>query len=463
MLLEAVAGLLTAEEQPLAAITCRSLAAAIRSVVTKLKLQAAQDLHDFAAALGAGHYSNLSVLHVEPSASVPFQLPAFLSSLPRQLPRLQELKLTTGPTAGTQQYSSLARTLGCLTSLTRLSIHVPDERTGPLLLLPYLSSLNNLQDLCLGGALATHSLPTGLKILRLANAAGTSLSHVDSCLQLRDLQLHDAELPEGWGQSQNFWGALTPLTALTALQGFLCCSDLLDGACWTEVGSGARQRLPVVQCLKRLCLGKTGTMLSNTTASGCIRGIGALSMLTNLEMLWLDNSTDSLGGPLPAGLQHLRLGGVADLRCCTSLCSLTLEVKENGMRVGWLPESLQELAVIHHEDHWRGLGLRNFARLPSLQRFSCWAPAHCFKSHGKLKQIMRFGPKLEVVHLYVVPEAFVYGYGADEVAPDCFEACDKAADRPVVHVPQLAQGARTGLRGYWRVDFTLEDVTAVAS
>ena len=462
LLLEAVASRLTATERAIAATTCTSLAAAFKVVTTKLKLQAAQDLCKVAVAADAAQYPNLVLLHVEPKAAVASDhLPALLSSLPR----LQELRLTAPPAAtprAVQRYSFLNDSLSTLIALTRLSLQIPSSSKVAAVPLPSLSSLSSLQDLCLGGELAARSLPTGITTLRLHESAGTNLSHVSSCIHLQGLQLVDAYLPEGWeGDSGMFWAALRPLTALTAIVGTLdYMGEFLGDPCWTEVGSGAPDSLPVVQRLNQLCLGEPCTMLPGITVNDRICSKGTLTIFTNLEMLWLDcpKGTPPLGESLPLGLRQLRLRGAADIRRYTNLTSLTLEVKEGGrgMSVNQMPTSLQELSVVHHEDHKGCLGLRSFARLPRLQRCSCWAPTCCFTPE-KVREIVRLGPQLAHVHMYVVPDIF-HDYTASEVAEVAAMACGGLKRAPKVQVSQLQPTDVS--KGFWEVEYTIDDVVA---
>jgi hypothetical protein len=420
---------LDAKEMSAAASTCKALQTAVKGALTSLHLNTEEDVLLVAAAVAKGEYHRVARLHIGDKAAASPHLATLVALLAPKLQQLissgnspsiipclatlvsystlSSLSLTLPSLHPASQGPLLIRLLGQLTCLTALTLDI-DEPPAALTSTPFpLASLPQLNQLALGGKVAVCSLPPGLTALTLTNHAASVLPHVSSCLSLQRLGFDAAILPDDHDTSQHLWDTLAPLTALSALEGTfeVYGSGEVDSDHWAEVGAAAADSLAVAQRLKRLCLGDVSspTMLDGMDVSWFMGPCGDLSVLTNLEALWVQFS--AVGGVPqnpPPRLRELRVNvyeGDEDTNLCsyTGLTSLTLELSADNPMLPLLPVAeLRELVVVCHVDVEGQLG--NFDFMPKLQRFTY---------HGKelkstvLAAILSLGPSLEEVELFV--------------------------------------------------------------
>ena len=413
-MLEALALQLSPHNRTAAASSCKALAAAVCSITTGLSIQAESDIRAAAARVSEGHYPRVVSLELKPPAvnTNPAVLHSLLSALsaklqqltahglkPEAIPSIQHLRRfqqlrslhlsfpSSSPLQAEDCYD-LNRALKHLKPLTQLSLSIVDwpPHARPLKALRHLT---NLQQLSLGGEAWVSKLPPALTSLTLAGGSGWALNDVSSCLQLQQLHFEAAELPDELSMASDLWGVLTPLTALTALEGTLGELENMmevDASSWAQVGSGAPESLAVVKRLRRLALAVApGGFLMDDEVHLAMQKVGDMQTLTNLEVLWVYCSMPEDVPGLPSSLQELRLGlGYAlgflhplDLRFLKTLTKLTVEV--GSMRAGTdliLPTTLKELIVVTDEHgELRVPGVRP-APLPKLTHLSYWGNSH---------------------------------------------------------------------------------------
>ena len=256
-----------------------------------------------------------------------------------------------------------------------------------------LRQLPNLKQLRLDGRLKVADLPSSLTSLTLSGQAGSAVTGISKCLQLQQLTFQEAMLP-GRFTSEQLWSALTPLTALTALEGTLKHPlhdwDPWDNppwgrGYWGAIGSEAPSSLPVVHRLKRLGLKQLSRhMLNKQQVSGFMVAKGDISMLTKLESLCLDMTTGTPAQPiakLPRTIQELHIPvpirGTLALGDYSALKRLTLEVPFEEpdsfslLDMSGVPSTLKELTIAVHKrsDQFEIQGMR---AMPCLQKFTWW-------------------------------------------------------------------------------------------
>ena len=437
--LEAVAILLSPQNRAAAATSCTALAAAVRSLTTNLSIQAKRDLRAATARASEDGYPRVVCLELKsPAANVdPATTLALLSALSDKLQQLTAHGLKPQAIASMQClgnfqqlrslhlsfpncYSlqvedcyNLNSALEHLTSLTQLSLSIADRHplAEPLKALRHLTKL---QQLSLGGKAWVSKLPPALTSLTLAGRSGRALPLVSSCLQLQQLRFEAAEPPADLSTPFSMWEVLTPLTALTSLEGTLGELGLwlgvgVGGRVWGGVGSDAPESLPVVQRLRRLAVADTpGTFLMDEGVHLAIEKEGDMHTMTNLEVLWVCcNCPDDVPG-LPSSLRELRLrlgfglhmAEPLDLRSLNNLSKLTLEVYDASFEKSLLlPTSLEELTLVTDVDGELSVPALP-APLPKLKRFNSWGNGHKVQKVD-VENIFRMSPCLEQVQLYV--------------------------------------------------------------
>ena len=305
-LLDQVVSSLSPEDRAASASTCRALAAAMRRTTTSITISSVAGVTMLQSAVEHGSYPKLAKLRIqqaEQDNSWP-GLSLDVSSLVKLLPNLKQLRL--------------------------------DGR------------LKVMAD-----------LPSSLTSLTLSGPAGSAVTSISACLQLQQLTFHGAMLPVSFS-SQQLWSTLTPLTALTALEGTLRSPPYVWGSTyWGAIGSEAPSSLPVVQRLKRLGLiEESRQLLNKQQVSGFMVAKGDISMLTKLESLCLDVTTGTPAQPivkLPANLRELHIPvpsrGTLPRGEYSSLKHLTLEVPFDGpgsflLDMSGVPSTLEELTIV---------------------------------------------------------------------------------------------------------------------
>ena len=420
---------LAAKERSAAASSCKALHAAVKGVLASLHLSKDTDVSSVAEAIAKGEYHRVARLHIAGDAAASPQLPTLVALLAPKLQQLissgsspsiipclatlvsydslNSLSLSLPSLQPASQGPLLVRVLGQLTLLTALKLDIKEPATTMTSSQSPLASLPQLQQLTLGGKVHVSSLPSSLTALTLAGHAASALPHVSSCRALERLGFDAAILPDEHDTSHDLWRTLTPLTALTALEGTFRSweHDEFGSDHWAEVGSAAADSLAVAQRLRRLCLGDVSSpgMMDGVEISWFVGPCGDLSVLTNLEALWMQFSA-AAGVPAnpPPQLREMRVNvyegdETTDLRSYTGLTSLTLELSDDLPMLPLLPaEELQEVTVVCMEDMEGQLG--NFDFMPKLRRFTYYGRE--VKS-TVLAAMFSLGPALEEVCLYV--------------------------------------------------------------
>ena len=226
-------------------------------------------------------------------------------------------------------------------------------------------------------------------------------------------------LPVSFG-SQQLWSALTPLTALTALEGTLAIPSgphtnlfpVDPGQPWGAIGSEAPSSLPVIQRLKRLGLKQLSRQLLNKQqVSGFMVAKGDISMLTKLESLCLDVTRDTPAQPivkLPAHLLELHTSALSTGRIfwsnLSSLKRLSIEVApaevSATVSLEGVPSALQELNIIGGTNDELGFRFQGIRVMRCLQKFTWWGhPWGLASLHGHLMPVLT--PSLREVELFI--------------------------------------------------------------
>ena len=319
-----------------------------------------------------------------------------------------------------------AAAAGFYPKLAKLQIQL--AASEPSNISPVLSNLPSLQQLHLHGQLSVSaSLPSSLTSLSLSGpAAASAVSSISNCLQLQQLAFQEAVLPVGFSSAQ-LWSTLTPLTALTALDGTLAipsCPSPADpissdvalnpGQPWGAIGSEAPSSLPVVQRLKRLGLEQTSHyVLNKQQVSGFMVARGDISMLTKLEFLCLDLTTAARATAqpivrLPANLLELHTtspstGSVvwSDL---SFLKQVSIEVTLTEVRpmvsMQGIPSTLERVDIIGNTSREMKFQIQGMGVMPSLQNFTWWGDIWGLLSFQR--GLMRnLAPSLRKVELFI--------------------------------------------------------------
>ena len=424
-LLDHIVQCLPDADRPAAATTCRALATAVQEAVTALSISAPDDISLLARAVADGRYSKATQLTIAETASSSVDVPALAALM---APRLTHLTTegSTGrlliPQLNTSTFSQLrsltldlscplpsfqqtllGHALGQLTPLTHLSLSSSDSDSalGDQRLLVDLAPLTSLQQLSLQGVVTASALPPAITALSLGQEAAAALPLVATCLDLQQLVLKRASLPEACAKARDFWVALTPLTALTAIEGTMSgYHDDGNEESWGQIGSEALDSLPVVERLKRLCLGSCASMLSadGIDVGGFLTVSGRLDTFTSLEALHIHLFREDL--KTASALRELRvyLEATQGLRGCTQVTSLTLELDSyRHGKIRCIPSAqLEDLTVVALAQE-ASASLTDFVPMSRLKRFTMYNPQI---TSGLIGAILNLGPCLEEVHLY---------------------------------------------------------------
>ena len=457
--LDLIISQLPLEDRHRAASTCRAFAKAARDAVRCVQLTRGADVISAADAVAAGRYPHLIQLHLADFAAISEHLLALLAllsarlqllhstdfpsaAIPSLVPiasfsQLQSLSLDMPLVETHAEWTLLESALGQLTPLTQLTLTICSVRA--LRPLTSLSALSKLQQLSIGGFVYPNSLPPSITSLSLAGPAADDGIEAasSSCLQLQQLQLESAMLPQG---SDWLWAKLQPLTVLTALEGSVAIRDLGELS-WGTIGSEAAASWPVVQRLQRLCLGGmtcNPAFYDGLRVTGFIGSQGELSMLTKMTALWVEvgaGPDPPLGGPpkFPLNLRELRVSSTQwhlPLGTRTALTKLTWEMNPDDVEslcfdFNVACEVVQGLALLGGVD----TELTKLKAMPQLRVLHVQA---CCLDAGVVGCLLHLAPGLEEVHFYRVLESD----GAKEELA-LFHDMVKQQLRPRLQAPEL--------------------------
>ena len=272
-----------------------------------------------------------------------------------------------------------------------------------------LRNLPSLQQLHLHGLSFSASLPSSLTSLTLSGRPDPAvLTSISNCVQLQQLTFQEALLPISFS-SEELWSTLTPLTALSALEGTLRRHHYAHVTIiWGDIGSEAPSSLPVVQRLKRLCLKEESRQLLNKQqVSGFMVAKGDISMLTKLESLCLDMTTGRRDtGPasvkLPENLLELHTSALSTGRTAwsdlSSLKQLSIEVTLTEVRPTVSMEGVSStLRALTMQQCWHGVKDPGHAG----EKFTWWGHVRGI-SRGCLHLRPVTAPSLREVVLFIV-------------------------------------------------------------